>query len=148
MDNSNRLDRVRRDLPLVSLDLGIALVAYLPPLALRFDGLVLARYWSNFWRFLPVAFGIHLTVNHFCGLYDQMWRYASVQEARRTVQAGTIGGGAMIVASMGHGAARLRPADAAAVARSRRSPRPPAGWCARRPSSASRRTSRSRSCRA
>jgi FlaA1/EpsC-like NDP-sugar epimerase len=100
MDKSDPLDRVRRDLPLVSLDLGIVLVAYLLPLALRFDGLVPARYWSNFWRFLPVAFAIHLLVNHFCGLYDQMWRYASVQEARRIVQAGTIGGGAVIVASM------------------------------------------------
>jgi FlaA1/EpsC-like NDP-sugar epimerase len=82
------------------MDLGVALVAYLLPLALRFDGLVPVRYWSNFWRFLPVAFAIHLAVNHACGLYGQVWRYASVQEARRIVRAGAIGGGAVILASM------------------------------------------------
>jgi FlaA1/EpsC-like NDP-sugar epimerase len=93
------------------MDLGVALVAYLLPLALRFDGLVPARYWSNFWRFLPVAFVIHLTVNHACGLYGQVWRYASVQEARRIVRAGVIGGAGVILASMAIallGIARLR----------------------------------------
>jgi FlaA1/EpsC-like NDP-sugar epimerase len=93
-------ERVRREIPLATLDLGVALVAYLLPLALRFDGLVPARYWANFWRFLPVAFAIHLTANHACGLYGQVWRYASVQEARRIVRAGAIGGGAVILASM------------------------------------------------
>jgi FlaA1/EpsC-like NDP-sugar epimerase len=93
------------------MDLGIALVAYLLPLALRFDGLVPVRYWSNFWRFLPVAFVIHLTANHACGLYGQVWRYASVQEARRIVRAGVIGGAGVILASMAIallGIARLR----------------------------------------
>ena len=84
----------------MTLDLTVALVAYFVPLALRFDGLVPLRYWSNFWRFLPVAIAIHLLANHFCGLYGQVWRYASVQEARRIVVAGAIGGGAVIVASM------------------------------------------------
>ena len=82
------------------MDLGVVLVAYLLPLALRFDGLVPARYWSNFWRFLPVAFAIHLVANHACGLYGQVWRYASVHEARRIVRAGAIGGAGVIVASM------------------------------------------------
>jgi FlaA1/EpsC-like NDP-sugar epimerase len=91
---------VRRDISLIALDLGVTFVAYFLPLALRFDGLVPTRYWSNFWRFLPVAFVIHLLANHFCGLYGQMWRYASVQEARRIVLAGTIGGGAVVIASM------------------------------------------------
>ena len=93
-------ERIRREIPLITLDLTVALLAYFLPLALRFDGLVPLRYWSNFWRFLPVAFAIHLAANHFCGLYGQMWRYASVQEARRIVLAGAIGGGTVIVASM------------------------------------------------
>jgi FlaA1/EpsC-like NDP-sugar epimerase len=93
-------ERIRREIPLITLDLTVALLAYFLPLALRFDGLVPLRYWSNFWRFLPLAFAIHLAANHFCGLYGQMWRYASVQEARRIVLAGAIGGGAVIVASM------------------------------------------------
>jgi FlaA1/EpsC-like NDP-sugar epimerase len=93
-------ERIRREIPLITLDLTVALLAYFLPLALRFDGLVPLRYWSNFWRFLPLAFAIHLAANHFCGLYGQMWRYASVQEARRIVLAGAIGGGTVIVASM------------------------------------------------
>jgi FlaA1/EpsC-like NDP-sugar epimerase len=96
-------ERVRRALPLIGLDLGIALVAYLLPLALRFDGLVPARYWSNFWRFLPLAFVIYLVVNQCCGLYGQMWRYASVQEARRIVLAGAIGGGVVVLAGTAMG---------------------------------------------
>jgi hypothetical protein len=93
-------ERIRREIPLITLDLTVALLAYFLPLALRFDGVVPLRYWSNFWRFLPLAFAIHLAANHFCGLYGQMWRYASVQEARRIVLAGAIGGGTVIVASM------------------------------------------------
>jgi FlaA1/EpsC-like NDP-sugar epimerase len=85
-------ERVQRDAPLVALDLGVVAAAYLTTLELRFDGSVPDRYWSSFWRFLPVAIAIHLLVNLGCGLYGPMWRYASVQEARRVALAGVIGG--------------------------------------------------------
>jgi FlaA1/EpsC-like NDP-sugar epimerase len=83
----------------VALDLAVVTAAYLTTLALRFDGSVPDRYWSSFWRFLPVAVAIHLLVNLGCGLYGPMWRYASVQEARRVALAGVIGGIGVMTAS-------------------------------------------------
>jgi FlaA1/EpsC-like NDP-sugar epimerase len=92
--------RLRRDLPLALLDMALVFPAYMAPLALRFDGRIPARYWHNFWIFVPLAACLHLLANHLFGLYGQMWRYASVQEARRLVFAGlaafapiVIGGG-------------------------------------------------------
>jgi FlaA1/EpsC-like NDP-sugar epimerase len=79
--------RVRRNAPLGLLDLGVIVFAYLAPLVLRFNGAVPANYWSNFRSFLPLVVLIHLSANYLFGLYGQMWRYASVQEARRVVLA-------------------------------------------------------------
>src|SRR5438132_1625695 len=79
--------RVRRNAPLALLDLGVIVFAYLAPLVLRFTGAVPANYWSNFRSFLPLVVLIHLSANYLFGLYGQMWRYASVQEARRVVLA-------------------------------------------------------------
>ena len=80
--------RVRRDFPLALLDLAIVFVAYLASLALRFDGSVPDYFWKSFWLFLPAVSVIHVVANFLFGLYGQMWRYASVQEARRVVMAG------------------------------------------------------------
>jgi FlaA1/EpsC-like NDP-sugar epimerase len=93
-------ERLRRDAPLAILDLGVALGSYLLTLVLRFDGAVPIRYWSAFWRFLPLALAIHLIVNHLYGLYGPMWRYASVHEARRIVLAGVVGGAGVVGASV------------------------------------------------
>jgi FlaA1/EpsC-like NDP-sugar epimerase len=97
------VERLRRDAPLAAGDLGVASFSYLLTLALRFDGSVPTRYWSSFWRFLPVALAIHLLVHQLCGLYDPMWRYASVHEARRIVLAGTVGGAGVVFASLAVG---------------------------------------------
>jgi FlaA1/EpsC-like NDP-sugar epimerase len=93
-------ERLRRDAPLAVLDLGVALGSYLLTLVLRFDGSVPTRYWSSFWRFLPLALAIHLVVHQLYGLYGPMWRYASVHEARRIVLAGVVGGAGVIGASV------------------------------------------------
>jgi FlaA1/EpsC-like NDP-sugar epimerase len=79
--------RLRRDLPLIALDGAISVAAYLVALALRFEGAVPDEYWANFWRFVPLAAALHLATNFLSGLYRQMWRYASVHEARRMVRA-------------------------------------------------------------
>jgi FlaA1/EpsC-like NDP-sugar epimerase len=93
------IERLRRDASLVVLDLGVVAAAYLTTLVLRFDGSVPSRYWFSFWQFVPVAVAIHLLVNLCCGLYGPMWRYASVQEARRVAMAGAVGGAGVISAS-------------------------------------------------
>lgn len=75
-------------LPLVVLDSVLVGAGYLAVLVLRFDGAVPHRYWGRFGEFLIPAVIIHLTSNWFFGLYRQMWRHASVREARRVVHAG------------------------------------------------------------
>jgi FlaA1/EpsC-like NDP-sugar epimerase len=91
---------LRRDTPLAVLDIAVTFVSYLVTLVARFDGSVPSEYWSNFWRFLPAALLSHLLANHFCGLYEPMWHYASVPEARRIVRAGVIGGAGVVVANL------------------------------------------------
>jgi FlaA1/EpsC-like NDP-sugar epimerase len=68
--------------------MAVVLTAYLATLVLRFDGRVPDRYWSHFRTFIPVVILLHLLANYLFGLYGQMWRYASVQEARRVLLAG------------------------------------------------------------
>lgn len=84
--------RLRRDVPLVLLDLAIVVASYLGTLVLRFDGHVPSTYWHGFWRFAPTLLLVHLLTNYLFGLYGQMWRYASVQEARRVLLAGFTAG--------------------------------------------------------
>src|SRR5436309_4465781 len=92
---------LRQDAPLALLDLAVVPVAYLAPLVLRFNGSVPHPYWQNFRSFVPVAACLHLLANYLFGLYGQMWRYASVQEARRVVLAGLMGGLFVIGAAIG-----------------------------------------------
>ncbi|MGH2784128.1 MAG: polysaccharide biosynthesis protein [Actinomycetota bacterium] len=89
---------MRRDVPLAALDIVACLVAYLAPLVFRFEGAVPDRFWRGFWTLAPIIIVTHLFTNYVFGLYGQMWRYASVQEARRVVLAGA-SGGFMVIAS-------------------------------------------------
>jgi FlaA1/EpsC-like NDP-sugar epimerase len=78
---------LRRDVPLALLDVASVFVAYLVTLVLRFDGAVPPHFWASFRWFIPIVMFVHLTANYLMGLYGQMWRYASVQEARRVLMA-------------------------------------------------------------
>ena len=82
---------VRRDLPLAALDALAVVPAYVIPLVLRYDGAVPPDAWDRFWVFMPVIVLMHLLANYLFGLYGQMWRHASIQEARRLVLAGAAG---------------------------------------------------------
>ena len=89
---------VRRDVPLALLDIVALLGAYLTPLVFRFEGAVPDRFWRGFWTLAPFIIVLHVASNYLFGLYGQMWRYASVQEARRVVLAGGSGGFMVIAA--------------------------------------------------
>jgi FlaA1/EpsC-like NDP-sugar epimerase len=80
--------RVRRDVPLAAIDVVVVVPAYLVPLVLRFHGSVPSRNWAYFWALIPVIAVIHLLANYMFGLYGQMWRHASIQEARNVLLAG------------------------------------------------------------
>jgi FlaA1/EpsC-like NDP-sugar epimerase len=94
---SRIVTHLRRDVPLVLLDAAVAVVAYLIPLVLRFEGSVPSYYWGNFWRFVPIVVLIYLLANRVFGLYGHMWRYASVEEARRVILATVLAGAVVIV---------------------------------------------------
>ena len=74
------------------LDLVIIVVSYLIALVIRFEGSVPPLYWQNFWFFMLAACIGYLYLNSAFGLYGQMWRYASVREARRVLASGGIVG--------------------------------------------------------
>jgi FlaA1/EpsC-like NDP-sugar epimerase len=78
---------VRHDVPLVIFDAAAIFVAYFVPLTFAIENDVSAEYWNSFWPFLPIVLLVHLLANYLFGLYGQMWRFASVQEARRVVLA-------------------------------------------------------------
>jgi FlaA1/EpsC-like NDP-sugar epimerase len=89
--------RLRRDVLLALMDSAVVVVAFLIALVLRFDGSVPSHYWDHFWMLMPGAALLYLLVNQLLGLYGQMWRYASIQEARRVVLAGAVSGVLMLI---------------------------------------------------
>jgi FlaA1/EpsC-like NDP-sugar epimerase len=90
---------IRRNGTLALVDLALVIPAYLGPLVLEHDGAIPADLWQGFWRFMVAVAAIHLVVNQRMGLYGQMWRFASVQEARRVLLAGALAGVLVLVTS-------------------------------------------------
>src|SRR5262245_43109283 len=88
--------RLRRNLPLLLLDMVIVLAAYLAPLIIRFEGNVPERYWLNFRLFVPVCLAVYLLTNALFGLYGEMWKYASAEEARRVILSSITAGGFIV----------------------------------------------------
>lgn len=77
--------KMRVDLPFALLDAAFVAVAFGIVLVLRFDGSVPERYWEQFVRALPLIMLVTLAMNWLWGLYGQLWRHASVLEARRII---------------------------------------------------------------
>src|ERR687893_2027060 len=95
MTGSNRrrlVSRLRSDLPLAMVDLMLVAGSFLVLLAVRFDGNIPSQYQSRLFAFLPVIILVHLGANLAWGLYGQIWKHASVAEARRIVFAGATSG--------------------------------------------------------
>jgi FlaA1/EpsC-like NDP-sugar epimerase len=108
--------RLRRDVPLILLDVAVVVAAYLVAMVLRFEGAVPSEYWTNFWRFIPAVALAHILANYVLGLYGQMWRYASVREARQVLLAGIVATIVILAASeLLGGATRLFPLSVVAL---------------------------------
>jgi FlaA1/EpsC-like NDP-sugar epimerase len=109
--------KLRRNVPLMVLDLAVVFTAYFVPLVLRFGGTVPEVYWDRFWRFGAMAAILHLLANYFFGLYGQMWRFASVLEARRLLLAGAVAGPLVIAADvlLGRGSQYILPLSGVVV---------------------------------
>ena len=89
------LSRLRLDLPLAVVDAMLVTGSFVLLLAIRFNGEIPSTFSNRLFAFLPLAVAIHLTSNLAWGLYGQIWRHASVAEARRVVLAG-LSAGALI----------------------------------------------------
>ena len=81
--------RSRADLALAVLDAALLAAAYAIVLLLRFDGSVPGSIWGRFIWWLPGAAALGVLVTWTFGLYGQVWRHASAQEARRLLGATT-----------------------------------------------------------
>ena len=80
--------RTRSDLVLGIFDALLVTAAFATVLVLRFDGEVPGHHWRSFWGFVPYGVAVSLASNWLWGLYGQLWRHASIQEARRLLLAG------------------------------------------------------------
>src|SRR3954453_20401791 len=80
---------MRSDYVIVLLDVLPVAAAFTSMLVLRFDGSVPSSYWADFRVFLPIAIGVSLLSNWAFGLYGQLWRHASMHEAKQMVLAGS-----------------------------------------------------------
>jgi FlaA1/EpsC-like NDP-sugar epimerase len=90
--------RLRPDLPMAIVDASIVVVVYTALLLLRFELDVPTHYWRRFGIFLAIAVVVHLVANRLWGAYGQMWRHASVREARALLLAGATSGVVLLAA--------------------------------------------------
>jgi FlaA1/EpsC-like NDP-sugar epimerase len=83
--------RLRSDVPLVLIDVRLVVGSFMLALAVRFDGDIASDYARRLVAYLPVIVAIYVGCNLTWRLYGQIWRHASVAEARRIVLAGLSG---------------------------------------------------------
>jgi FlaA1/EpsC-like NDP-sugar epimerase len=102
---------VRVDAVAVLVDVLLVAAALATTLLLRYDGLVPADKWSRFLQTVPLAATVIVLTNTACGLYSQIWRHASVVEARRVLASATLVSGLFVLLS----AAGYRPFPPAVI---------------------------------
>jgi FlaA1/EpsC-like NDP-sugar epimerase len=79
---------VRVEVAAAALDSVLIAGGYCFVMVLRTAGEATTAQWSDVLRFLPVAVGLTLVTAWASGLYAQIWRHASIAEARRVIFAG------------------------------------------------------------
>lgn len=73
---------------MATVDAFVVVVVYSSLFLLRFELDVPSGYWRRLGVFLVIAVVVHLVANRLWGAYGQMWRHASVREARVLLLAG------------------------------------------------------------
>ncbi|HEY8526236.1 MAG TPA: nucleoside-diphosphate sugar epimerase/dehydratase [Acidimicrobiales bacterium] len=91
------LTRLRVDLPMAVVDVMLIAGSFMSLLLVRFEGHIPSHWTSQLWGYLPVIVPIHLASNLGWGLYGQIWRHASIPEARRIACAGVTAGAVIFV---------------------------------------------------
>ena len=90
-------NRLRADLVMMAVDALLVMLSFAAVLLLRFDGTVRELWWHGLLMFLPVAVVTFVGVGWLAGLYTQIWRYASIHEARLVIGAGAVAGTFLVV---------------------------------------------------
>jgi FlaA1/EpsC-like NDP-sugar epimerase len=80
-------------------DAVLVIASFMMLLFVRFNGAIPAKYSGQLFDFLPFIVASHLTANYLFGVYGQIWKHASVAEARRVVMAGAAAGAFIFLAN-------------------------------------------------
>jgi FlaA1/EpsC-like NDP-sugar epimerase len=104
---ATRAARVRAEATAAVLDVILIAGGYCMVMFVRTVGEATPDQWSQLLLFMPAAVLITLVVAWRCGLYAQIWRHASVAEARRVLLAGLAS--AVLVAGVSEAAGRPFP---------------------------------------
>ena len=83
-------NRMRSDLLMLLLDAALVSLSLMAILLIRDGGPPNPNTWRQALGFLPVVIAVFLVVGWAFGVYRHVWRYASVYEARRLIEAGTV----------------------------------------------------------
>ena len=86
-------------MPIALVDVMLVTGSFVLVTALHFDGHIPPTYSERLFEFLPFAVAAYLVANLAWGLYGQIWRHASVAEARRVVLAGISAGAVIYLAN-------------------------------------------------
>jgi FlaA1/EpsC-like NDP-sugar epimerase len=89
---ATRAAKLRSDLTFAALDAAVVVCAYVLVLVFRLGGTVSPDAWHEARVYIPLALAAHIIANAGFGLYGRMWRYASVDEARRVLGASIAAG--------------------------------------------------------
>ena len=80
-------------------DAVLVIASFMMLLFVRFNGAIPAKYSGQLFDFLPFIVAAHLTANYLFGVYGQIWKHASVAEARRVCLAGAAAGAFIFLAN-------------------------------------------------
>jgi FlaA1/EpsC-like NDP-sugar epimerase len=75
-------------------------VSFMAALAFRFDGRVPASYIRSFGSTIPLIVAVYCVINALLGLYNRLWRYASMQEVCTIGLAAATGTMILVLASL------------------------------------------------
>jgi FlaA1/EpsC-like NDP-sugar epimerase len=90
-------NRLRADLVMMAVDALLVFLSFAAAMLLRFDGSVPDHWWAGLLPFVPVAVVVFIVVGSLTGLYRQIWRYASIHEARLVLIAGAVSGTVLVL---------------------------------------------------
>ncbi len=83
------MSRIAKSAFLMALDAMIVMATPLIALYIRFEGNVESQYLLTMLNFLPLVVVVRLTSFYFFGLYNRLWRYASINELISIIMAVT-----------------------------------------------------------